>query len=85
MKNKKRKGEFCYLSELVVKERAVVERIDIEGFTLRRRLIEMGIIKGVFVEIKKIAPLGDPFSVVVRGFELCIRKSELKKIFVRVV
>lgn len=85
MKNKKRIGEFCYLSELSVGEKAVVEKIEVGNEFLRQRLIEMGITKNVLVEIKKIAPLGDPIGIVVRGYELCVRKVELKNIVARVV
>lgn len=85
MKNKKKSGEFCYLSELGVGEKAVVERFELKNKILRRRLIEMGITKNVLVEIKKIAPLGDPIGIVIRGYELCVRKAELKNIFARVV
>ena len=40
----------------------------------------MGITRGVVVEIKKIAPLGDPISIELRGYELCLRKSDLNNI-----
>lgn len=84
-RNKKTKGDVCYLSELGVCEKAVVERLEIKNKFLKRRLIEMGITNGVLVEIKKIAPLGDPVGIIVRGYELCVRKTDLKSILARVV
>ena len=85
MKNRKLAKNLCYLSELKKGEKAVIEKIEVVGQTFRQRLFEMGITEGVIVLIKKIAPLGDPVGVEVRGYELCVRKSELKKICVRVV
>ena len=84
-RNKKSKGDICYLSELGVSEKAVVERIELNNKILKQRLIEMGITNGVLIEIKKIAPLGDPVGIIVRGYELCVRKKDLKNILSRVV
>lgn len=47
---------------------------------LRRRIMDMGLIKGTEVQIRKVAPLGDPVEVTVRGYELSIRKSEAESI-----
>ncbi len=85
MKRKSCSENICYLSELKKGRRAVVEKIEISDELLRRRLFEMGITRGVAVQIKKIAPLGDPVGIMLRNYELCIRKSELKKILARVV
>lgn len=52
---------------------------------LERRMFEMGVTKGVEVFVKKIAPLGDPVSVELRGYELCLRKEDLKNIKVNVL
>ena len=49
---------------------------------LRRRLMDMGITKGVTVSVRKVAPLGDPVQVTVRGYELSLRKSEADGIHV---
>jgi ferrous iron transport protein A len=43
---------------------------------LRRRILDMGITKGARIAVRKIAPLGDPIEVTVRGYELSLRKSE---------
>ena len=46
----------------------------------RRRIMDMGITKGVDVFVRKVAPLGDPIELTVRGYELSIRKSEAEVI-----
>jgi len=50
------------------------------GGALKRRIMDMGITKGVDVCIRKVAPLGDPVEVTVRGYELSIRKTEAENI-----
>lgn len=52
---------------------------------LERRMFEMGVTHGAEILVKKIAPLGDPVSVELRGYELCLRKDELKNIKVKVL
>ena len=47
---------------------------------LRRRIMDMGLTKGVEVHIRKVAPLGDPVEVTVRGYELSIRKADAEMI-----
>jgi ferrous iron transport protein A len=47
---------------------------------LKRRLMDMGITKGVVITVQKIAPLGDPIEITIRGYELSIRKSEAEQI-----
>lgn len=49
---------------------------------LRRRIMDMGITRGVEVYVRKVAPLGDPLEVTVRGYELSIRKAEAEHILV---
>lgn len=49
---------------------------------VKRRLMDMGITRGVEILIRKVAPLGDPIEVNVRGYELTFRKSEAENIFV---
>ena len=60
----------------------VVTRLLGEG-ALKRRIMDMGVTKGVEVAVRKVAPLGDPVEVTVRGYELSIRKSEAENIEVR--
>ena len=81
---KHKNGEICNLSELKIGERAIIVKIKSENFDFRRRLIEMGITFGVQIEVKKFAPLGDPVGISVRGYELVLRKSELRNIEARV-
>jgi ferrous iron transport protein A len=50
------------------------------GGALKRRIMDMGLTKGVEVRVRKVAPLGDPVEVTVRGYELSIRKSEAENI-----
>ena len=50
---------------------------------LRRRIMDMGITKGVEIKVVKIAPLGDPMELNVRGYELSIRKNEAESIEVK--
>ncbi len=47
---------------------------------VKRRIMDMGLTKGVEVHIRKVAPLGDPFEVTVRGYELSIRKADAEMI-----
>ena len=47
---------------------------------LRRRIMDMGLTKGIAVHIRKVAPLGDPIEVTVRGYELSIRKADAEMI-----
>jgi ferrous iron transport protein A len=56
-----------------------VVRVHGEG-ALRRRIMDMGITKGVEVYIRKVAPLGDPVEVKVRGYELSLRKADIELI-----
>lgn len=63
------------LRECKVGETATVAKITGTG-ALRRRIMDMGITKGAEVYIRKVAPLGDPIEVTVRGYELSIRRNE---------
>ena len=49
---------------------------------LKRHIMDMGITKGTSVFVRKVAPLGDPIEVTVRGYELSLRKSEAESILV---
>jgi len=71
------------LSELKPKESGKVKKIYGEG-VLHRRLLDMGIIKGTKVEVTKIAPLGDPIDIKIKGYHLSLRKEEAAQISVEV-
>jgi ferrous iron transport protein A len=49
---------------------------------LKRRIMDMGITKGTYVYVRKVAPLGDPLEVTVRGYELSLRMEDADKIIV---
>ena len=78
-------GEEGHLSDLKRGQKCVVLDFHNNNAALRRRLLDMGITKGVTIEIKKIAPLGDPIDIRLRGYELCIRKSDMEEIDIRVL
>jgi ferrous iron transport protein A len=62
-------------------KKVIVKRIDIKG-EMKRRLMDMGITAGEEILVRKVAPLGDPVEINVRGYELTLRKSEAEKIIV---
>lgn len=67
-----------------VKPGATVVVIDILGKSnIRKRLIDMGITPGVKIYIRKIAPLGDPIEINLRGYELTLRKEIAKNILIK--
>ena len=76
--------KICKLSELKKGQIAKVTSLNNENVELRRRLLDMGITKGVTIEIKKVAPLGDPIDIYLRGYELCLRKKDMESIEVEV-
>lgn len=59
-----------------------VARINGEG-ALKRRIMDMGVTKGVEIYVRKVAPLGDPVEVTVRGYELSVRKADAEMIEVQ--
>ena len=69
------------LGDAAVGSTVVVTKISGDG-AYKRRIMDMGITKGVGVYVRKVAPLGDPIEVTVRGYELSLRKSEAECILV---
>lgn len=67
------------LKESKVGDTIRVVKLHGEG-AVRRRIMDMGLTKGVEVQIRKVAPLGDPIEVTVRGYELSIRKADAEMI-----
>jgi len=63
------------LKEVRIGETVKVSRINGEG-AVKRRIMDMGITRGVEVYVRKVAPLGDPVEITVRGYELSIRKAD---------
>lgn len=70
------------LNELKVGESAVITAVGGEG-ALRCRLLDMGLIPRTCVTLQKVAPMGDPIEIMVRGYELTLRVDDAKKIEVR--
>ena len=67
------------LKEAVVGENVKVKKLHGTG-TVKRRIMDMGITKGVDIHIRKVAPLGDPMELNVRGYELSVRKADAEMI-----
>ena len=63
------------LKQTAIGETVKVKKLHGEG-AVKRRIMDMGITKGVEVYVRKVAPLGDPIEVPVRGYELSIRKAD---------
>lgn len=72
------------LSDLKVGQSATIETISAEG-ALKRRLMDMGLTKGTRVTIRRLAPLGDPMSLFLRGYELTLRRQDAAIIAVKEV
>ncbi len=72
-----------YLNEFKVKETGIVKKILAEG-KIKRRLFDMGVTPGAKITLKKIAPLGDPIEITIRGYELSLRKDEAKTVLMEV-
>jgi Fe2+ transport system protein FeoA len=69
------------LSELKPKERGTIVKVGGHG-PVRRRILDMGVVPGTEVEVVKVAPLGDPVALLIRGYHLSLRKEEAREIFV---
>ena len=67
------------LKDALIDETVVVKRVHGEG-AVKRRIMDMGVTKGTEIYIRKVAPLGDPIEVKVRGYELSIRKDDAQMI-----
>ena len=67
------------LREVKIGDKVRVLKLHGEG-PVRRRIMDMGITKGVEVYVRKVAPLGDPVEVTVRGYELSVRKADAEMI-----
>ena len=65
------------LRDVKVGEKAKVVRVHGEG-ALRRRIMDMGVTKGVEIQVRKVAPLGDPVECTLRGYELSLRKADIE-------
>ena len=71
------------LKDVKIGKSATVVKLYGEG-AVKRRIMDMGITKGVQITVRKVAPLGDPIELTVRGYELSIRKADAENIEVTV-
>lgn len=62
----------------------IIVSLDFNDKKKKRHLLDMGFTKGTKVKIKKIAPMGDPISINLRGYEICVSKKDLINIIVEV-
>ena len=67
------------IDDLTIGESGVISQVGGEG-ALRLRFLDMGLIPGTTVTLRKIAPMGDPIQIQVRGYELTIRREDARKI-----
>ena len=67
------------LRDVAIGSTCVVKKLHGEG-AIKRRIMDMGVTKNVEIYVRKVAPLGDPIEVTVRGYELSIRKEDAEKI-----
>ena len=71
------------LNELNPRERGKIVRVGGRG-TIRRRFLDMGLVSGSDIEVERVAPLGDPIEVKIKGYHLTLRKEEAANIKVEV-
>ena len=81
MKSKRKDSDINMktLKQIKIGGTAKVVKIHGEG-ALKRRIMDMGLTKGVEVKVRKVAPLGDPIEITVRGYELSLRKEDAETI-----
>jgi len=70
------------LKELNPGEKSIITKVLGDKGAVKRRLMDMGVTRGAEVLVRKVAPLGDPIEVNIRGYELTLRKSEAENIIV---
>ena len=71
------------LSELEPGEKAIIVKVQGSG-ALRRRLLDMGLIRGTEIKMVRKSPLGDPLEFLVKGYNLSLRKRECENVYVEV-
>ena len=69
------------LRDVPIGQTATVVKLNGEG-AVKRRIMDMGITKGTKITLRKVAPLGDPIEITVRGYELSLRKADAEEIIV---
>jgi ferrous iron transport protein A len=73
------------LSDLKVGQKAKIVKLNMQNKEIRRHLLDMGLTRGTEIEVRKIAPIGDPIDIKLSDYELCISKSDLSQIDVEVI
>ncbi len=74
-------GKVMTVADLKPKQKGVVVKVNHKG-VLAKRLAEMGICKGTLVELERVAPLGDPIDIRIKGYHLSLRKNEAADIII---
>ncbi len=69
------------LREVKVGETVTIHKIEGEG-AVRRRIMDMGLVKGIPLTVRKVAPLGDPIEITIRNYELSLRKADAQSVIV---
>ena len=67
------------IDDLKIGQQGTISAVGGEG-TLRLRFLDMGLIPGTRVQLQKVAPMGDPIQILVRGYELTLRREDARKI-----
>ena len=75
-------GRGMTLGELTVGQRCMIERVGNQRGEVKRRLVDMGLTPGTVVKLVKVAPMGDPIELNLRGYELTLRLDDAKEIVV---
>lgn len=73
------------LSNLRINKKAKVVSVNILNQSVKRHILEMGLVNGTIIKVCKVAPMGDPIIINLRGYELAIRKEEAEFVEVEVV
>ena len=79
IKAAQKRGKMKTLKEIACGQTVTVRKLNGEG-PVKRRIMDMGITRGVEIYVRKVAPLGDPVEVTVRGYELSLRKADAEMI-----
>ena len=74
-------GDVITVADLKPKQKGIVVKVNRRG-VLAKRLAEMGIGKGALVEFERVAPLGDPIDIKIKGYHLSLRKNEAADIVI---
>lgn len=70
------------LSEVKAGSVVKVLEININDKNLKRHILDMGIVRGTVIKVKKVAPVGDPMCITLRNYELCVSKKDITEIIV---